>query len=439
LTEKNPAAAGTWKINPATGPLAGEYCPPGDLAITHRAFFLGSLALGTTQVQGSLECPDTVSTRRVLAHLGITFSSDSEGWLTITRREDELTRPEVELDCGNSWSAFNLMSGLLAGQHFSSVVTGSEDLKAKRIKHLVSPLRAMGAKVEYLAIDGYPPLRIKGQPLYPIEYEIGEDLENTKGALLTAALFALGASKLTELTPSADHTERMLKHLGVAVRRSGQTLVVKGEQNVYPRRIKIPGDFSFAAPFIAAAMLVPGSELSLSEVGTNPGRVGLLKVISRFPGAIERERTWQYGTEPVASFTVRHVPEFESFSVAPNLAPYLIREFPLLALLATQAQGVSRLHGARQLKYEIPNRLHLTAQILRSFGADIELENDGLTVHGPVKLTGTEVQCAGDFYLSSMAACAALIADEPSALHGVAATANCYSTFLEDLIGLLSK
>jgi 3-phosphoshikimate 1-carboxyvinyltransferase len=227
----------------------------------------------------------------------------------------------------------------------------------------------------------------------------------------------------------------MLRHLGVGVRRNGLTVTLKGEQRVYPRRVKIPGDISAAAPLVAAATLLPDSELQIHEVGTNPGRTGFLKTVARAGGVIERLRTWQFGGEPVGSFLVRHAPRLCAFTVAPNLAPSVLDEFFLLALLASQADGLSSLRGAQALSCNQPDALMLAAQMLTAFGADVEYAGDGLRVQGPTPLHGAEVQCANNPRLAMLAVTAALVASSPSLLQG----ADCLHDFYPGYLSVLNR
>lgn len=420
---------GVWRLEPDGGPLRGEWQPPGDRNLTHLALILGSLAISPVRIQGALECSDTVSTRRVLVHLGVSFTTDEEGWLVVSRNESALTRPEVELDCAHSATCLRLMIGLLSGQRFNSMLTADDELWGLPLTALLSPLRKMGAQIECLGGVGKLPLRIKGQPLYPLDVALDPAAAEMHDPIMLAALYSVGESRITEAAPGPDHLERLLRHLGVSVRHLGLTTTLKGEQRIYPRRVKIPGDFSAAAPLIVAATLLPDSELFINEVGTNPGRSGLLRTLARAGACVERQRTWQFGGEPVSSFIVHHAPRLLAFTVAPNLAPSLLDEIPLLALLASQASGVSVINGAHALSSGHPDLLLLAAQMLQNFGADVEYSSDGLRITGPARLTGAEVQCASDPRLALLAITAALIADGASVLHGAECVHEYYPGF----------
>ncbi len=426
----------TWELAPATAPLVGEFDPPGDRLATHHALLLGAMAVGPVQIKDALESPDTIATRRVLAHLGATFTTDADGWLVVAKQQQKLQRPEGELDCNGSVLCLSLCLGLLAGQKFPALLTGGPELEHCSLAPLAERLREMGAEVECLGNNGCtPPIRIKGQPLYPLNCELPAEQSWAKDPLLLAALAGVGTSRIGTALPRADHLERLLRFMGVRASRDGETVNIAGEQKVQPRRLKVPGDLSTAAPFIVAATLIPGSDLLIKQVGANPRRMGLFKVISRLGDHLSRERDWQYGTEPVTSIRVHHLPHIPAFSVAPNLSPYLGEEYALLVLLATQAHGISHIKGLAHLRRQTPDRLQLTAQVLREFGADVEVDPDGFTVHGPTPLHGAQVQCAGDWHIVVTAACAALIATGPSILHGAGIIEQLYPGMLQALTG----
>lgn len=244
-------------------------------------------------------------------------------------------------------------------------------------------------------------------------------------------MFSVGENAISEPAPAPDHAERMLRHLGVSVRRSGLSVTLKGDQRIYPRRIKLPGDFSAAAPLIVAATLLPESELVVNEVGTNPGRTGLLKTLTRAGALIDRQRSWQFGGEPVGSFTVHHAANLAAFTIAPNLAPSALDEYFLLAVAATRAEGVSVLRGGAPFSRNTPDCLLLGAQVLQAFGADVEYDPDGLRIAGPCRLVGAEVQCASDPRLALLAILAGLIADAPSMLHGATGLDDQYPGLVE--------
>ncbi|MCB1188688.1 3-phosphoshikimate 1-carboxyvinyltransferase [bacterium] len=427
---------GSILIQPATGPIRGSYDPPGDRSITHRALILGSLTDEDSEVCGSLECEDTVCTRRVLAQLGQTFtSSEEEDCVTISL--GGLQAPSVPLDCGRSFTTLKLMLGLLATQEFDSVLTGSPELLQRRVTHLVEPLRAMGAEISCEGIGDSAPLRISGRKLKAGKVEIAVRDAELKSTLLLASPYMQGQLRIVEKAPSRDHSERLMKHMGIAFGRDSGAITLECGQLPKARRIKIAGDMSSAAPFIAATVLIPGSELTINQVGFNPGRCGMVKVLSRVEDCVERTKDWQLGSEPVTSLHVRHCVELPAFNIAPNLSPSMADELPLLALMATQATGTSYLRGINRLATRMPDRFLLTAQILRSFGADIELEEDGFTIHGPTQLHGGPVQCAGDHRLVMMATVAALIANGESTLYGADSIRHSYPGFFADLKELL--
>jgi len=427
----------TLRVQPRRQPLCGIFHPPGDRRITHRALILGALALGQTYISGALESAETVATRRVMAQLGISFLTDEEGWLVVSRRDTRLASPTVELDCGNSASTLILALGLIAGQRVEAVLTGGSDLLGLDLSCLLPALTEMGARVEVVSATTPVPARIRGARLQSVECQVPPGAYEQKDALILAGLQAQGITRLTGMVNGCDHLERLLKLMSVTIRRSDGQLSIKGEQNIHPRRIKVPGDVSAAAPFIVLASLLPESDLLISQLGANPSRMGLIKTLIRNGAHVSRERNWQFGAEPVCDFRVKHSPGLPAFNVAPNLAPFLPDEMPLLALLATQTEGTSRLKCGPQPPHQAPDMLQVTAQILRQFGADIELEEDGFTVHGPTPLAGAEVQCANCRQLALLAITAALLAEGESTLHGAGIIEDTYPGLIKEL-GLIN-
>lgn len=428
--------SGSMEFGQANAPLQGSYDPPGDRSITHRALILSALTGEDTELSGSLECEDTVCTRRVLALLGTTFTGMEDDCILVSARGG-LQAPATPLDCGRSFTTLKLMLGLLAGQKFDSVLSGHSELLQRRVTHLSAPLIAMGAQIKSEGIADCAPLQITGQPLKAGRVDVAIRNAEVKSTLLLASPFMKGQLFIAEKAPSRDHTERLMKHMGISFGKEPGALSLSCGQRPGARRIKIAGDMSSAAPFIALALLLPDSDLTINQVGFNPGRCGMVKVLSRVPGAIERLRDWQLGSEPVSSLRIRHAPKLPAFNIPPNLSPSMADELPLLALLATQASGTSYLRGINRLAQRTPDRYLLTAQILRNFGADIELEEDGYTIHGPQLLHGAEIQCAGDHRLVMMATVAAHIAQGSSMLYGVNAVQHSYPAFFTDIKRLI--
>ena len=427
-------AAGTVVVEPLPGQLSGVYFAPGDRCMTQRALILGSIARGPVRLRGTLESAQTVATRRVLAQLGVSFTVDEEDWLVVSRREgNTLQEPRVELDCGESVATMWLMAGLLSGFDFAATLTGGPQLLACDCGVLVEQLEQLGARIECLGDGGYGPIRVQGHHLPPADCKIPQHSCLLKDALILASLSTTGISRFTGAVNGNDHLDRLLRLMGVSIRRSGEVLTIKGGQNVHPRRITIPGDVTAAAPLVVAAVLQPGSDVLIRQSGANPGRMGLFKTLSRIGADITRERDWQYGSEPVTNLRVRYSPNLGPFNVSPNLAPFLLDEFTLLALVATQVNGRSHLHNGHHWLGCTANVNQMACDILRQFGADIEQTEDGFVVSGPTRLTGAAVQCANNLSLSLLALAAGFIADGPSTLYAAGILEETYPGLLREI------
>jgi 3-phosphoshikimate 1-carboxyvinyltransferase len=411
------------RVIPTGLPLRGSFTPPGDRQITLAALCVGALAGGPVLLQGAVEDSHSIALRRVLAHLGVTFTPDDEGWLVVDKPGGKLCAPAGELDCGGSLPALRLLLGLLAGQRFSCSLTGDDGLSRQPLQPLYDILRGLGAELQAPGPAAALPLRIKGKPLRPLSLDLPPADAALKDALLLAALHAVGESRLSCRASTQDHLLRALRHTGIRAASSAAAVTLTGEQLPAGRRFKIPGDFSLAAPLALLAILRPGSELHLNHVGMNPNRLGLLKVLERSGGEVQRERAWQFGSEPVSSLAIRsaglpHPPR--PFNVPANLACSLLEDWPLAALLATQAGGACVLQGAEPLATGTPDRLVLLRQLLCQCGADVEQLDGGLHVGGPTALQAAELQCAGDSQLSRTALAAAALAAGESTLYGFA-------------------
>jgi 3-phosphoshikimate 1-carboxyvinyltransferase len=410
-----------WRIEVPPGPAQWSCQPGGDRLASLCALAAAALASGPVQVWGLAECEATISLRRVLALLGVQFVSLADGWLTVTPPPAGLTPLAEELDCGRDIGTLLIALGVAAGlsQPVSLCCTGDQP-DGGALEVGAALLEGLGARLTLRHADGRSTAQVEPAALQAAELAIPLSLQPVKTLAILAALQATGTSGLTEAAPGPDHLERALHQLGASLDVGGRRIEVAGGRRLEPRSIKVPPDLGSAAALIVAAAARPETELILPMVGLNPTRSGFLRVLQRAGADIRRERDWQFGTEPVSELRVSGG-RGTALQLAPNAAAGLLPELPLLAVYATQQAGTSLLRGAGPLRAGVPDRLALAAELLRAFGAAVELRPDGLAVSGPMELHGAEGNCADDRLLGRMGLAAALLARGPSLLHGTSA------------------
>ena len=375
---------------PQAASLRGTVALPADKSISHRSAILSALGEGRSRVYNFPTSADPQSTLDCVRTLGIDTERDDEGVLTIRGRGLEgLRPPSTPLDCGNSGTTMRLLSGVMAGQKFGSVLTGDESLRQRPMERIADPLQAMGARIT-LRSD-HAPIRIRGTQsgLNPIEYRLPVASAQVKSCVLLAGLYANGRTVVIESTPSRDHTERML---GLEVQEvGGERYVIVEEGHTVPAaNWSVPGDFSGAAFFLVAGTLVPDSELHLDDVGLNPSRTALLDVLDGMGADITIENERLQGSEPVGDITVRTA-ALSGIDVGGRLIPNLIDEIPIIAVAAACATGRTEIRDAEELRVKETDRLHAMAQNLTALGAEVQEREDGLIIdgNGPNLLGGT--------------------------------------------------
>jgi len=429
-----------------TAALRARVRVPGDKSISHRALLLGALAKGDSHVSGFLSSGDCQATVHCLRVLGIAVDEIDATTLTIHGRGlHGLRPPSVPLDCQRSGTTMRMLSGIMAGQSFSSVLTGEPQLRRRPMERVAEPLRLMGAHIE--TTDGHAPLTVRGSPLHGIDYDMPIASAQVKSALLLAALYANSPTVLREPGPARDHTERMLQAMIVpraAVAAAAQPLHRSG--NVWtldPAQIDhlqaldtiVPGDFSSAAFILVAGALVPGSEITVSGVGINPTRTGMLDVLRAMGAQIDVQNERQQSGEPVADLVVRSA-ALRSAQVQGDLVVRMIDEFPVLAVAATQAQGRTIVRDAAELRVKETDRIATVVGELRKLGAQIEPYEDGFAVSGPTPLRGTVVKSHGDHRLAMALAVAALVAEGQTTVQDTGWIADSFPGF-DELLGSL--
>ncbi|MBF0187561.1 MAG: 3-phosphoshikimate 1-carboxyvinyltransferase [Magnetococcales bacterium] len=365
-----------------SGPLKGEVTPPGDKSISHRSVIFGALAEGTTKVDGLLEGEDVLRTIAAFRDMGVEVERHDKGRYTIHGVGlDGLAEPGNVLDMGNSGTGMRLLTGLLSSQPFYSVLTGDGSLRGRPMGRVVTPLRKMGARILGREGGKKAPLAINGTELVPIDYTSPVASAQVKTAILLAGLNTAGETSVLEPALSRDHTERMLKGFGAEVQRDGLRVTIDGWPDLTGQEILVPGDPSSAAFPMVAALLVPGSDVLLTNVGMNPTRIGLMEILLEMGGRIERLNEREVGGEPVADLRVRHS-ELKGIEVPVEVVPRAIDEFPVLFAAAAMADGETIVRGAEELRVKESDRISAMAVGLGSLGARIEEREDGAVITG---------------------------------------------------------
>ena len=416
------------RVEPAAA-LVGHVIVPGDKSISHRAVLIGALGEGETHVRGFGRAGDTQSTVDGVRALGVEVEDVAD---------DELVVHGVGLrglragrvDCGNSGTLMRLLAGAVAGQDGEFVLTGDESLSTRPMERIAGPLRQMGATVE--TTDGHAPLTIRGSgALRGAEIEPQAASAQVKSAILLAGLNADGPTTVVERIPTRDHTELMLEAAGVRVRRGASSVTVEPAGTLRLDAVVVPGDFSSAAPLLAAAALVPGSDLTFHDLGVNPRRTGLLAVLERMGARVSVFDRRRVGGEPVASVQVQPG-ELVATEIEASEVPALVDELPLVALLASHARGETRVSGARELRVKETDRIEAVTDGLRPLGARIHSRDDGWTVTGvPARLRGGRVDARGDHRIAMLGAVAGLASREGVTIEDADTAAISFPGFYE--------
>jgi 3-phosphoshikimate 1-carboxyvinyltransferase len=444
--------------------LLGEARLPGDKSISHRALLLGAIAGGPSPLGGLSPAGDCQATLRAIRALGVEVETPSPTTAVIHGCGlHGLHEPEDLLDCVRSGTTLRLLAGLLAGQPFTSILSGDTQLRRRPMGRITEPLRLMGATV--LGRDGgrRPPLAIQGGSLQGIGYELPVPSAQVKSALLLAGLYARGKTVLHVPGPARDHTERMLLTMGCDLTLSpnpgdpnpqslipntrhpipdtcspvpaSQSLILHPPSCLAPMDLTIPGDFSSAAFLVVAAVLVPGSRVKLREVGVNATRTGLLDVLAAMGTEVALSEPRNAGGEPIADLAV-HATDLRGVAVGGEVVVRAIDELPLLAVAASQAQGETAVQDAGELRVKETDRIAVTVEELRRLGADIDSRPDGFVVRGPTRLQGARVHSHGDHRLAMALCVAGLVARGETRIEDTGCIADSFPGFVRVLAEL---
>lgn len=415
--------------------LRGELTVPGDKSISHRAVMFGALAQGMTEVHHFLKGADCLSTIDCFRRLGIRIEETDDVLLIHGKGLDGLVSPTDILDAGNSGTTTRLLAGILAAQPFSSTLTGDASLQKRPMKRIVDPLTQMGASLTSINENGCVPLRIAGRPLHGIHYISSVASAQVKSAVLLAGLYAEGETSVTEPFVSRDHTELMLGSFGAQIAASGTTVTIQPRPALSGQCISVPGDISSAAYFIAAALLVPNSEVLIRNVGINPTRDGILKAAQAMGGNIQLLNRRTAGGEPVADLLVT-ASSLHGITIEGSMIPGLIDELPVIAVMAAAAQGTTVIRDAAELKVKESDRIAVMVKNLSAMGADITGTDDGMIIRGGPALCGAQIDAFEDHRIAMSFAVAALFADGETEIRGSDCVQISYPGFYEDLQSL---
>ena len=414
-------------------PLKGEITVPGDKSISHRGIMLGALANGTTSITNFLKGADCLSTISCFQKMGIEIEETENEILVHGKGLHGLSAPKEILDAGNSGTTTRLISGILAGQNFSCDLTGDTSIQKRPMKRIMTPLSMMGADITSVHNNGCAPLHIKGAPLKGISYQSPVASAQVKSCVLFAGLYADGKTSVTEPFLSRNHSELMLSSFGASVQTCGTTATIEPEPVLTAQKVEVPGDISSAAFFIAAGLLIPGSELLIKNVGINPTRDGILRVCRQMGANLEFLNTRTQCGEPVADILVKHS-ELNGTVIEGDLIPTLIDELPVIAVMAACANGETIIRNAEELKVKESNRLEIIVHHLSEMGCDITGTEDGMIIRGGKPLHGAVLDSHLDHRIAMSFAVAGLVADGETEITNADCVNISYPGFYRDLL-----
>jgi 3-phosphoshikimate 1-carboxyvinyltransferase len=422
-----------------SGPLRGTLRPPADKSISHRAALIAAMGEGETAIEGYLDAADTRSTLAAVEALGAEVQGVGAETIESTihvRGVGLRGAAPARVDVGNAGTLLRVLPGWLAGQEMGAwTLDGDDSIRRRPVDRIAEPLGLMGARLRCRE-DRLPPLEIEGGPLHGTSYELPVASAQVKSCLLFAGLLAEGETRVVEPLPARDHTERMLAAAGAEVGRDGDAVTVRPADRLEPGAIVVPADFSSAAFFIVAALLVPGSDVTMSDVGLNPTRTGLLTILERMGAEIEVEPEGERGGEPIGRVRVRPS-QLRGVEIGGADVPLAIDELPLVALVACFAQGMTTIRDAAELRRKESDRVATVTEALAALGGEIEPAEDGMAIEGDGGLRGGTIDSHGDHRIAMLGAVAGLASREGVEVRGMDAAAVSYPGFEDDLASLL--
>jgi 3-phosphoshikimate 1-carboxyvinyltransferase len=425
------------KIRPAAG-FAGECAVPGDKSISHRAVILGALSETPAAVEGFLKAEDCLRTVEAFRMMGVRIEQEGNRLAIHGKGLEGLRPPKAPINCGNSGTTARLLMGVLTGQPFEVALTGDKSLSRRPMDRLIEPLSKMGATFFTAEADGpaHLPLRMLGtHSVRSLTWKSPVASAQVKSAILLAGLYASGTTEVQEPCLSRDHTERMMRAAGVSLETDGSSVRLQGTATVRATKFAVPADLSSAAFLLAAGALLSPQGVTVKQVGINPTRTGIIDILKAMGGKVRMDRATQSGGEPLADLIITKS-ELKGTEVAGELVPRAIDEFPIIAVLATQARGITRIRDARELRVKESDRISALRQELSKMGAQIAEHPDGMDITGPTPLHGAVVNSHGDHRLAMSLAIAALVADSETTIEDVACVDTSFPTFWKTLESL---
>jgi 3-phosphoshikimate 1-carboxyvinyltransferase len=418
------------RIEPIKKPLHGEITVPGDKSIAHRAVIFGSIAGGRTRIYNLSGGEDNSRTVRAFRQLGVEIGRDGDALCVEGKGFAGLRQASEAIDCGNSGTTIRLMSGLLAGLPFHSELDGDASIRQRPMKRVIEPLTRMGAKIRSKAGNGLAPLEIDGGGLHGMHYRMPIASAQVKSAILLAALQAEGETVIEEPQRSRDHTEVMIRGFGGAVGVDGVQITLKGGQHLRGQDVRIPGDISSAAFFLVAAALVPGSDVTVRNVGCNPTRDGIVEVLRAMGAAIELFNERTEGGERVVDIHVTGGP-LRGVDVGAEWVARTIDEYPILAIAGAVAEGVTRFVDVKELRVKESDRIAAMSEGLRNLGVNVEEGEDSMTIFGGAKLSGGAVRSFADHRVAMAFAVAGLISRDGIEIDDPRCASISFPTFFD--------
>ena len=413
--------------------LKGEIYVPGDKSISHRAIMFSSIAKGNTLIKDFLKAEDTMSTVKCFENMGVEILFEKEDVLVKGVGKYGLNAPSQILNVGNSGTTMRLISGILAGQKFESNLDGDNSIRKRPMKRIIDPLSLMGAVFEAEG-GNFAPFKIKGRELQGIIYDMPIASAQVKSAIILAGLYAKGETKIIETIKTRDHTERMLKSMGVDLKVDKNQIVVKNSDLYTADEILVPRDISSGAFFMVAASILKGSEIVLKDMILNETRSGILEVMKNMGAKLEILDEKLVCNEKIGDLKVSYSKELHGCDISSDIIPSLIDEIPIIALLASQAEGITKIRGASELRVKESDRIKTTVSNLRLMGVDIEELDDGMIIKGKSNLkASSELKAGLDHRIGMMLSVASLLEGQNSKISGLDSIKTSFPNFFEIL------